>query len=107
MEELVGAVQRVKDIMSEISTATAEQSDGIAQVNLAITQLDQVTQQNAALVEESTAAAESLREQARTLTDAVGTSASGNAEKRRPGAAGLGRPGARPANTRCAVAPRP
>jgi methyl-accepting chemotaxis protein len=73
MEELVGAVQRVKDIMSEISTATAEQSDGIAQVNLAITQLDQVTQQNAALVEESTAAAESLREQARTLTDAVGT----------------------------------
>ncbi|MDR7296416.1 methyl-accepting chemotaxis protein [Pelomonas aquatica] len=72
MEELVGAVQRVKDIMSEISTATAEQSDGIAQVNLAITQLDQVTQQNAALVEESTAAAESLREQARTLTGAVG-----------------------------------
>ena len=72
MEELVSAVQRVKDIMGEISTATAEQSDGIAQVNLAITQLDQVTQQNAALVEESTAAAESLREQARTLTGAVG-----------------------------------
>ncbi|MFG6413514.1 methyl-accepting chemotaxis protein [Roseateles sp. DC23W] len=73
MEELVGAVQRVKDIMGEITTATAEQSDGIAQVNIAIAQLDQVTQQNAALVEESTAAAESLREQAVTLTGAVGT----------------------------------
>ncbi|RZL35669.1 MAG: HAMP domain-containing protein [Rubrivivax sp.] len=73
MAELVGAVQRVKDIMGEITTATAEQSDGIAQVNIAIAQLDQVTQQNAALVEESTAAAESLREQALTLNGAVGT----------------------------------
>ncbi|PTT88609.1 hypothetical protein DBR42_09405 [Pelomonas sp. HMWF004] len=73
MDELVGAVQRVKDIMGEITTATAEQSDGIAQVNIAISQLDQVTQQNAALVEESSAAAESLREQALTLNNAVGT----------------------------------
>ncbi|NCT84987.1 MAG: hypothetical protein GXC94_17715 [Comamonadaceae bacterium] len=73
MDELVGAVQRVKDIMGEITAATAEQSDGIAQVNIAIAQLDQVTQQNAALVEESTAAAESLREQATTLNGAVGT----------------------------------
>ena len=73
MDELVGAVQRVKDIMGEITTATAEQSDGIAQVNIAITQLDQVTQQNAALVEQSTAAAESLRDQAQSLTGAVGT----------------------------------
>jgi len=73
MQELVGAVQRVKDIMSEITTAAAEQSDGIGQVNIAITQLDQVTQQNAALVEQSTAAAESLRDQARTLASAVGT----------------------------------
>ncbi len=71
MAELVDAVQRVKDIMGEITTATAEQSDGIAQVNVAITQLDQVTQQNAALVEQSTAAAESLREQATALTGAV------------------------------------
>ncbi|MBV8034911.1 methyl-accepting chemotaxis protein [Roseateles sp.] len=73
MDELVSAVQRVKDIMGEITAATAEQSDGIAQVNIAIAQLDQVTQQNAALVEESTAAAESLREQATTLNGAVGT----------------------------------
>ncbi|HEV6963953.1 MULTISPECIES: methyl-accepting chemotaxis protein [Roseateles] len=73
MDELVGAVQRVKDIMGEITTAATEQSDGIAQVNIAITQLDQVTQQNAALVEQSTAAAESLREQAQSLANAVGT----------------------------------
>ena len=73
MDELVGAVQRVKDIMGEITTATAEQSDGIAQVNIAIAQLDQVTQQNAALVEQSTAAAESLREQAIALNGVVGT----------------------------------
>ncbi|RTL20618.1 MAG: HAMP domain-containing protein [Burkholderiales bacterium] len=73
MNELVGAVERVKDIMGEITTATAEQSDGIAQVNLAIAQLDQVTQQNAALVEQSTAAAESLREQAQSLASAVDT----------------------------------
>ncbi|MFN3304010.1 MAG: methyl-accepting chemotaxis protein [Roseateles sp.] len=72
MDELVGAVQRVKDIMGEITTATAEQSDGIAQVNIAITQLDQVTQQNAALVEQSTAAAESLREQTLALNESVG-----------------------------------
>jgi methyl-accepting chemotaxis protein len=71
MEELVGAVQRVRDIMGDITSATAEQSDGITQVNVAITQLDQVTQQNAALVEQSTAAAESLREQAVTLNSAV------------------------------------
>jgi methyl-accepting chemotaxis protein len=73
MGELVDAVQRVKDIMSEITTATAEQSDGIAQVNIAIAQLDQVTQQNAALVEQSTAAAESLRDQ--------GLSASGTSSR--------------------------
>jgi methyl-accepting chemotaxis protein len=72
MDELVGAVQRVKDIMGEITTAAAEQSDGIGQVNIAIAQLDQVTQQNAALVEESTAAAESLRDQAQSLSAAVG-----------------------------------
>ncbi|HEY8877595.1 MAG TPA: methyl-accepting chemotaxis protein [Roseateles sp.] len=72
MDELVSAVQRVKDIMGEITTAAAEQSDGIGQVNVAITQLDQVTQQNAALVEQSTAAAESLRDQAQSLSAAVG-----------------------------------
>ncbi|MDP2017654.1 MAG: hypothetical protein Q8K41_13600, partial [Hydrogenophaga sp.] len=58
------SVQRVSDIIGEITAAAGEQSDGIGQVNVAVTQLDQMTQQNAALVEESAAAAESLKDQA-------------------------------------------
>ena len=73
MTEIVNAVQRVADIIGEITTATSEQSNGIAQVNTAVNQLDQMTQQNAALVEESTAAAQSLKEQATRLTQLVGT----------------------------------
>jgi len=71
MGEVVDAVQRVTDIMGEISSATEEQSSGIGQINLAITQMDQATQQNAALVEQAAAAAGSLEEQARRLKDAV------------------------------------
>ncbi|MET0333896.1 MAG: methyl-accepting chemotaxis protein [Rhizobacter sp.] len=71
MNEIVGSVQRVSDIIGEITAASSEQSDGIGQINVAVTQLDQMTQQNAALVEESAAAAESLREQARKLADVV------------------------------------
>jgi methyl-accepting chemotaxis protein len=71
MEEIVTAVKRVTDIMAEIAAASQEQSSGIEQVNQAIVQMDQVTQQNAALVEEAAAAADSLREQAQSLTQAV------------------------------------
>jgi len=71
MDEIVGSVQRVGDIIGEISSAAAEQSDGISEVNTAVSQLDQMTQQNAALVEQSAAAAESLREQAQRLAEAV------------------------------------
>ena len=73
MKEIVGSVQRVTDIIGEITAAASEQSDGIGQVNGAVTQLDQMTQQNAALVEESAAAAESLKEQAVKLAGLVGT----------------------------------
>ncbi len=73
MTEIVSSVQRVSDIIGEITTASAEQSDGIGQVNVAVTQLDQMTQQNAALVEESAAAAESLKEQAARLAQVVAT----------------------------------
>jgi len=73
MNEIVASVQRVSAIIGEITTASAEQSDGIGQVNIAVTQLDQMTQQNAALVEESSAAAESLRDQAQRLAQVVGT----------------------------------
>ena len=71
MNEIVQGVQRVNGIIGEISTAAAEQSDGISQVNVAVTQLDQMTQQNGALVGESTMAAENLREQAQRLADLV------------------------------------
>ncbi len=71
MAEIVAAVKRVTDIMAEISAASQEQSSGIEQVNQAIVQMDQVTQQNAALVEEASAAAESMQEQARGLVAAV------------------------------------
>ncbi|MFA8474836.1 methyl-accepting chemotaxis protein [Xanthomonas campestris pv. campestris] len=71
MGEVVASVQRVTDIMGEISAASQEQSAGIEQVNQTITQMDETTQQNAALVEEATAAARSLEEQAVQLTEAV------------------------------------
>ena len=71
MDEIVTQVHRVTQLISEISTATQEQTTGISQVSDAVAQLDQVTQQNAALVEESAAAAESLKVQARQLVDVV------------------------------------
>ena len=73
MEEIVTSIKRVTDIMAEITAASVEQSQGIEQVNLAITQMDEVTQQNAALVEEAAAAAESLEEQAQNLSVSVAT----------------------------------
>jgi len=69
--EVVGAIRRVTDIMGEISAASHEQSAGVSQVGEAIAQLDQTTQQNAALVEEGAAAAASLRDQAQALMQAV------------------------------------
>ncbi|HEY9108220.1 MAG TPA: methyl-accepting chemotaxis protein [Roseateles sp.] len=71
MQEIVGSVQRVSDIVGEITAAASEQSQGIGQVNIAVAQLDQMTQQNAALVEESAAAAQSLRDQAERLAGSV------------------------------------
>jgi methyl-accepting chemotaxis protein len=71
MDEIVASVKRVTDIMAEIAAASIEQSSGIEQVNQAITQMDEVTQRNAALVEEAAAAAESLEEQAQVLSQAV------------------------------------
>ncbi|WP_129128031.1 methyl-accepting chemotaxis protein [Geomonas oryzae] len=70
-QDIVTSIKRVTDIMAEISAASIEQSSGIEQVNTAITQMDDVTQQNAALVEEAAAAAESLEEQAQQLVSVV------------------------------------
>jgi methyl-accepting chemotaxis protein len=68
----VSSVQRVTDVMSEISAASGEQTQGIEQVNQAITQMDEVTQQNAALVEEAASASQSLSHQAQRLSELVG-----------------------------------
>jgi methyl-accepting chemotaxis protein len=71
MDEVVASVRQVTDMMGEISSASAEQSAGIGQVNQAIVQMDQTTQQNAALVEQAAAAAGALQEQAQQLLAAV------------------------------------
>ena len=73
MEDIQSAVRNVTDIMSEIAAASNEQSDGIEQVNRAVSQMDEVSQQNAALVEQAAAAAASLEEQADGLRRAVST----------------------------------
>lgn len=71
MREIVLSVQKVKDIMSDITDASIDQSNGIAQVNKAVTHMDDVTQQNAALVEEAAAASESLVDQSNRLMDTI------------------------------------
>jgi methyl-accepting chemotaxis protein-1 (serine sensor receptor) len=71
MNEIVTSIKGVADIMAEITAASAEQSDGISQVNIAITKMDEATQQNAALVEQAAAAATSMEEQANNLNMAV------------------------------------
>jgi len=71
MREIVTSIQRVADIMADIQAASGEQTTGIEQINQAIVQMDQVTQQNAALVEESAAASEAMQDQARKLAEIV------------------------------------
>jgi len=83
MKELVDHVRRVTDLLGEIAAATMEQNSGIGLVNNAVNQLDQMTQQNAALVEQSAAAATSLREQANQLAQAVAIFKIGQQESRK------------------------
>jgi len=71
MNEVVASIRRVSDIVNEISSASGEQSNGVAQVGQAITRMDRTTQENAALVEQSAAAADSLKQQAQQLVRAV------------------------------------
>ena len=71
MDEVVQSIQRVTQIVGEISTARHEQASGVAQIGQTVTHLDEVTQQNAALVEEMDAAAGSLNAQAQDLVQAV------------------------------------
>jgi methyl-accepting chemotaxis protein len=87
MEEIVDGIRRVADIMGEISAATGEQTLGIEQINEAISQMDQTTQQNASLVEEAAAASETLQRQASELADAVRVFKLDELPQRRAGAA--------------------
>jgi methyl-accepting chemotaxis protein len=73
MTEIVSSVQSVTDTISEITSAASAQSDGISRINTSIASLDRMTQQNSALVEEGAAAAQSLRDQAVQLAEAVST----------------------------------
>jgi methyl-accepting chemotaxis protein len=111
MEEIVQAVKRVTDIMAEIAAASQEQSAGIEQVNQAITQMDQVTQQNAALVEEASAAAESMKDQAGVLQASVSVFVLDGmkqpATAKLPAARRQGQPPAAPQNIKPMVKARP
>ncbi|WP_434983662.1 methyl-accepting chemotaxis protein [Vreelandella zhaodongensis] len=71
MQDIVAHITRVTDVLEEINSATSEQSDGIKQINIAVSELDRMTQKNAAMVEESTTAAEQLKEQADHLTGTI------------------------------------
>jgi methyl-accepting chemotaxis protein len=105
MEQVVGSIRRVTDIMAEITSASQEQTGGIEQVNTAIGQMDQVTQQNAALVEEAAAAASSMQDQAGKLAEVVSVFKLDRAHSMAPTSAAPA-PAARPAVARKAVAPK-
>ncbi len=109
MDGIVKAVQQVSDIMQQISAASQEQSSGIAQVNQAIVSIDDVTQQNAALVEEAAAAAQSMRDQAEMLADAVSVFrlADHQADPKRLAVRAVVKAATRPAPATRAVARRP
>ena len=108
MDLIVTSIRQVADIMGEITAATQEQSNGIEEVNQAITQMDEMTQQNAALVEEAAAAAESMQEQAQMLAQAVSIFKLSHDEARRPAArAPAPAPAPRPARRAAVAAPAP
>ena len=107
MTEVVASVRRVTDIVGEISAASSEQSTGIEEVNRAITQMDETTQQNAALVEQAAAAAGSLQEQAAALAGLVSRFQLDNNQQRRPVSAPAPMAAAAAATTRPAIKPAP
>jgi methyl-accepting chemotaxis protein len=106
MQDIVASVQRVTDIMGEISAASQEQSAGIEQVHHTVTQMDEATQQNAALVEEATAAARAMEGQAGQLAGAVGAFKLPDASAASRATSRLGASPALPGNTSAVVAMR-
>ncbi|CAM5201796.1 Methyl-accepting chemotaxis protein OS=Castellaniella defragrans OX=75697 GN=HNR28_002590 PE=3 SV=1 [Castellaniella denitrificans] len=102
MQDIVDSINRVTDIMGEISAASREQTTGIEEINSAVTQMDDVTRQNASLVEESAAAASSLQEQADTLAQLVATFTLNQAGANTRAHAGASAPGAEAGAARAA-----
>jgi methyl-accepting chemotaxis protein len=98
MDEIVGSVKGVTDLIAEIAAASQEQSSGIEQVNMAVTQMEQVVQQNASLVEQATAATESMKEQAGALLQTVSRFKLGG--EQRSGEQRMGYAGARTGESR-------
>ena len=107
MTEIVTSVQRVSDMIGDIAAASTEQRDGIAQVNVAVTELDRMTQQNAALVEQSAAAAQSMREQAGRLAEVVSVFRTGSGSSQRLAAALSGKTVANAAKSKPVQAAKP
>ena len=105
MQNIVQSVQRVADIIGEISSGAVNQSQGIEQVNAAVAQLDQMTQENSALVEESAAAADSLRDQARQLSVLVDYFQLSDSARRAPVAPVAGKPARHAASAAAASQP--
>ena len=104
LDEIVGSVKKVSDIIAEIASASQEQASGIDQINKAVTQMDEMTQQNAALVEEAAASSESMNDQAAALDDLMGFFNTGDDTRRRAAAPAptqrRSTPAARPAPSR-------
>jgi methyl-accepting chemotaxis protein len=103
MGDIVSSIQRVTDIMGEITSASQEQTLGIEQINSAIAQMDEVTQQNAALVEEAAAASQSMQEQASNLASVVGFFKTGQVSAPAATVTRLARPAATPASARASL----
>ena len=101
LDEIVGSVKKVSDIIAEIASASQEQASGIDQVNKAVVQMDEMTQQNAALVEEAAASSESMNDQAAALDDLVGFFNTGEGSRR------AAAPAAKPRAVRPAPSRRP
>ena len=107
LEQIVTSVKKVSDIVAEIAAASREQSSGIEQVNKAVMQMDEMTQQNAALVEQATAASQSMADQARALTNLMQKYNANESRPRTAAPAQDRRTSARPWAAKAAPAPRP
>ena len=107
LEEIVGSIRQVAEIVADIATASGEQSTGIGQVNIALSQMDEVTQQNSALVEQNASAAKALEEQSQSMNEQVAKFRIGGDGLVKPAAARAKSPAARTAAPRARTASRP